>query len=347
MAREISVDVSKFLKFACGQNPIPNWERLLDRDMIIAYIDKCKRFKLEVDGQIYKLDAIDAGLTFIRRKLFKDDPESGTFQRAMRMSDTIKGWKGILRKVKTKRRMKRMEELSSSTLTLDDVDDVIQSEELWRDFVAASNKLGDNLPVSKWEMDACTVMVAALLTFRSWQRPGAVANATLVEYRKRTEIQKEGETLTIIKVAEQKPGLFGLTKLIIPPDDLSKVHAYVTTIHPIQDRQGCCPYLLCLAGGKQLTNFNTRFKTLAKNYGLKPLTATEVCKRASTEAARNLSSLEAALVTRQLFHSTETDARFYQALSGPSHASEVEEKRQPSCPCSSFFRLSQPSSAFS
>ena len=130
VVREISVDVSKFLKFACGQNPIPNWERLLDRDMIIAYIDKCKRFKLEVDGQIYKLDAIDAGLTFIRRKLFKDDPESGTFQRAMRMSDTIKGWKGILRKVKTKRRMKQMEELSSSTLTLDDVDDVIQSEEL-------------------------------------------------------------------------------------------------------------------------------------------------------------------------------------------------------------------------
>ena len=178
-----------------------------------------------MDGQIYKQDAIDAGLTFIRRKLFKDDPESGTFQRAMRMSDTIKGWKGILRKVKTKRRMKRMEELSSSTLTLDDVDDVIQSEELWRDFVAVSNKLGDNLPVSKWEMDACTVMVAALLTFRSWQRPGAVANATLVEYRKRTEIQKEGETLTIIKVAEHKTGLFGSAKLIIPPDDLSKAHA--------------------------------------------------------------------------------------------------------------------------
>ena len=98
---------------------------------------------------------------------------------------------------------------------------------------------------------------------------------------------------------------------------------YVTTICPIQDPQGCCPYLLCLAGGKQLTNFNTRFKTLAKNYSLKPLTATEVRKRASTEAARNLSSPEAALVTRQLFHSTETDARFYQALSGPSHASEA------------------------
>ena len=92
----------KFLKFACGQNPLPNWEILLDRDMIIAYTDKCKQFKIEADGQIRKLDAIDAGLTFIRCKLFKDDPNNSSFQRAMKMSDTIKGWKATLRKDKTK-----------------------------------------------------------------------------------------------------------------------------------------------------------------------------------------------------------------------------------------------------
>ena len=59
--------------------------------MIIAYTDKCKRFKIEPDGQICKLDAIDAGLTFIWRKLFNDDPNNSTFQQAMKMSETIKG----------------------------------------------------------------------------------------------------------------------------------------------------------------------------------------------------------------------------------------------------------------
>ena len=336
------MDVSKYLKFACGPSAIPNWQRLLDRDMLIAFLEKCKRFKLEADGQIRKLDSLEAALSFIRRRMLKDDPSNRTFQQSTRISDSIKGWKTALRKEKTKRRMQRMEELSSSTLSLDEVDDVIQDKAMWRDFVDVSDKLGDNLPVSKREMNACTIMVATLLTFRSWQRPGAVANATIAEYKKRTEVRREGETVTIIKVAEHKTGLFGSAKLVIPPDDLSKLHTYVTTIRPCLDPQKTCPFLLCLAGGEQLTNFNSRFKTLAKTYGLKPLTATEVRKRASTEAAKNLGTPEAALVTRQLSHSAQTDARFYQALSGPSHAAEAfislnrmrQERKHPDPPTS-------------
>ena len=218
VAWEIATDVSKFLKFACGQAALRN---LLDRDIIIAYIDKCKHFKVEADGWILKLDALDAGLTFLRRSLCKDDPDNTIFKCAMLMSDTIKGWKCMLRKEKTKRRMKRMEELCSSKLSLDEVDDVIQSEAMWKDFNEIVDKMGKELPASKREMDTCTIMVAALLTFRSWQRPGAVANATLAEYKKCTDIQQEGETVTIIRVADHKTGLFGSAKLVIPPDNLS------------------------------------------------------------------------------------------------------------------------------
>ena len=96
--------------------------------------------------------------------------------------------------------MRRMEELSSSTLSLDEVDDVIQDEAMWRDFVDVSDKLGNELPISTREMNAYTIMMATLLTIRSWQQPGAVANATLAEYKNRTEVPDEGETVTIIKV---------------------------------------------------------------------------------------------------------------------------------------------------
>ena len=44
--------------------------------------------------------------------------------------------------------MRRIEELSSSTLSLDEVDDVIQDEAMWRDFIDVSDKLGDELPIS-------------------------------------------------------------------------------------------------------------------------------------------------------------------------------------------------------
>lgn len=108
-------------------------------------MDKLKRFKIEADGRISKLDALDAGLTFMRRNLCKDDPESTIFKHAMRMSDTIKGWKCMLRKEKTKQCMKRMEELSSLRLTLDEVDEVIQNGSMWRSFNDIVDRMGKDL----------------------------------------------------------------------------------------------------------------------------------------------------------------------------------------------------------
>ena len=111
------------------------------------------------------------------------------------------------------------------------MDDVIQDEAMWRDLVDVSDKLGNDLPVSTREMNACMIMMATLLTFRSWQQPGAVANATLAEYNNRTEVQREGETVTIIKVAEHKTGLFGSAKLPPPPPNDCQ-NAYVRNHHP-------------------------------------------------------------------------------------------------------------------
>ena len=56
----MTTDVSKFFKFACRAAPLPNWDQPLNRDMIIAYMDKLKHFKVEADGQTSKLDALDA-----------------------------------------------------------------------------------------------------------------------------------------------------------------------------------------------------------------------------------------------------------------------------------------------
>ena len=81
VSAEIATDV--YLKFACRKAALPDWERLLDRDMLIAYMDKCKHYNVAADGRISKLEALDAGLTFMSRSLFKDDPRNTTFQRTM------------------------------------------------------------------------------------------------------------------------------------------------------------------------------------------------------------------------------------------------------------------------
>lgn len=40
-AREMSVDVSKYLRYACG--PSPDWSRLTDHDQLIGFVEKLKR----------------------------------------------------------------------------------------------------------------------------------------------------------------------------------------------------------------------------------------------------------------------------------------------------------------
>ena len=62
----------------------------------------------------------------------------------------------------------RMEELRSSSLTLDKEEEVIQNESMWSSFNEIVDRMGKDLPISKHEMDSCTIMVAALLTFWSW-----------------------------------------------------------------------------------------------------------------------------------------------------------------------------------
>ncbi len=73
VADEMATDVSKFLKFATGSAPVPDWEKLLDRDMLLAYLSKLERFGCGPDGRVTKLDAFDAALRFIRLDLCKDN----------------------------------------------------------------------------------------------------------------------------------------------------------------------------------------------------------------------------------------------------------------------------------
>jgi hypothetical protein len=322
VANEMATDVSKFLKFACGEQVVPDWRRLLDRDQIMAFMDKLECHGCGSDGRVTKLDAIDAALRFFRLELLKDDPSNVLYAKAMKITETIKGWKATLRKQKTRKRIQRMEELSAEadSLSLEDVENIIHVDAMWSDFTSLADRLGKGLPVTDAELNSCTVMVATLITFRSWQRPGAAYHPTLKEWGRRTETKDGKDVSVVIKVLKHKTGLSGSAKVVLKPADYSKVLAYVTTMRRFLDPQNNSPYLLCLSGGRQLTTFNARLKTLSKNYGFEHMTATKVRKITATEAALKLTGPQAALVSKQLSHTPDTDAKFYQPLSGPQHA---------------------------
>ena len=86
-----------------------------------------------------KIDALESALHFIRTKIAKEDPHDPAHVAAVRMSDTLQTWRRALRKVKRKKRVEKLEELSSEKLSLDDVYfDWLQYQLrcMWENFVA-------------------------------------------------------------------------------------------------------------------------------------------------------------------------------------------------------------------
>ena len=43
-------------------------------------------------------------------------------------------------------------------------------------------------------LNRCSVVIASLLMYKSWQRPGAVCNCTLLEYQNAKRVLGEGQS---------------------------------------------------------------------------------------------------------------------------------------------------------
>ena len=52
----MSVDVSKYLHFALGGKPSPDWDRMLDMRQIPAFLAVLKNMQIDPDGILQKLD---------------------------------------------------------------------------------------------------------------------------------------------------------------------------------------------------------------------------------------------------------------------------------------------------
>ena len=335
VATEMSTDVSKYLKFACGSAIAPDFERLMDRDMVLAFLDKLERCGIGVEGRINKLDALDAALSFLQLCVLKDQPTHIWHQRAMRMKDSLKAWKATMRKEKTKKRAQRLEELSSQQVSIAEVTGILECKPMWTDFHECLRKSETGRTVSSKELKECTAAIAALLLFKSWQRPGAAANLTVHEYQERRTVLQGEEEVVVIRCKEHKTGMSGSAKLTLNSADLSKVEAYVTHIRPLTC-PGDSPNLLLLPGGKPISHMQNVLKSLQHKYKVVVPTPTLVRKAGATATARHISGETGVLIRQQLSHSSETDLRFYQAIRGDAHAATafqtMEKLRSESVP---------------
>lgn len=325
-ASEMAVDVSKFLLYACGSSsPSPSWDRLTDRDQLLGFLDKLKRASVGPEGQLTKLDAICNALNFLKVVILNGDSASPLYSRASHTLEIIRGWKGTLRKDKRRLRKRRLQELSCQSLSLSEVSALLECKKVWIDFDSVCTRASrqEVLPVSA--LDGCSIAVAASILYKNWQRPGAVANATLQEFRECKLVQKDETTpLYVVSVREHKTALEGYAKLVLDGTDHCRIIQYKATVRKLQDSDGKSPQLFLLSGGRPLTHLSSRIQSFGKRYNLNLPTAAKVRKIGATAVAQNLGNTpEAHLVTRQLAHSSQTECQYYQAIIGDKHAAQA------------------------
>jgi hypothetical protein len=183
-------------------------------------------------------------------------------------------------------------------------------------------------------LDKATIVLAGSLLYKNWQWPGAVNNATLREFQDCKAVN--GGSLYIMAVENHKTAVEGVAKVVMDPVDHGRVIHYIETVRRVQvGESGSCK-LFVLSGGRSVENLSSKLKTIGVRYGLCLPSATRVRKIGATAVALNLGqSPKANLVTRQMSHSLNTEAMYYQAIVGYRHAasafstmSELRKERQ-------------------
>ena len=106
-------------------------------------------------------------------------------------------------------RSDRLEKLSASNLSLSELKAFFECKKMWQDFSRAKKLLIAGITLEDKELNVCTTMLAIRILYQSFQRPGAIINCTLQEYRERKELEEGGKKCIVISVKEHKTGVSG------------------------------------------------------------------------------------------------------------------------------------------
>lgn len=263
-ATEMAVDVSKYLMYACGSScPHPGWERLTDRDQLTGFMEKLKRSSVGPEGQLAKLDAVVCTLRFLKVVVLRGESSSPLFQQACHMSEVLSGWKVTLRRDKRKLRIKRLEELSCQDLSLDEVNALLDNAQMWKTFDTTCMRANLGETISTRLLNECSVILASSILYKNWQRPGAVCNATVEEFKScKLVVRGSDAPVYVMAVRDHKTAQEGYAKLVLQTTDHARIIQYNATTRKLLDAGSSSPLLFLLCGGGPLSNLSSRIKKL-------------------------------------------------------------------------------------
>ena len=237
----------------------------------------------------------------------------------------MEGWPDAVKKAK---KIERLEALSEESLSLQQVNDVVEDGRIWKDFWKTIRKVEGGGHINKEEKNLCVTVVLVMLLFKNWQRPGAVVNLKLKEYRQAKPVMEGGSEVLVIPVHDHKTQGKGPANVSCEGEDIKVLRRFHNVVRPFCDTENACPYFFTLDGERRISNANYYIQKLGRQYGLDIPTATRVRKIGSTAAVQSCSAAESTLLSTHMGHSQPTQQMYYQAITARKHAASAHMLRE-------------------
>jgi len=162
----------------------------------------------------------------------------------------------------------------------------------------------------------------------SWQRPSAITNATMSEFRTARKITDDdtGKTCWVMTVARHKTAREGPAHITMSEVDYRLACRYIKYIRPV-----CNPTaenLFVGTNGNPISQPNKNIQWLGERYGIGTPTCTDLRQTGGTEAGQRCDEPTRRLISHQMSHSDAVHFKHYEKLGGQKKAAKAFGIRQ-------------------
>ena len=320
-AKAIWPDVSKYLKYACGEGEL-SLSRLLDRDFLALYIEKLyQKTKLSASSIVNKIEALENALPFFRIKVAKRERD---LVKSTKVIETLAKWKKDYRRKKKAEARAVIERQSQNPPSLEESTDILRSKKVWLFVERIIQEAKASHNIDPTDLNHVSHLLAHAIMVYSLRRPASVQEATLAAYENGSWEMVDEEQAFVVLVSRHKTAdTHGSAKLVFDEFLKKKTDDYIEFLRPLlQDHSRKLPNLFILSGGRSISRLADRVKRLAPKLGFNPATATIVRKAAATATAYKPPQTRAKMA-KQLGHTLRVEDTHYTFVHSKKEAAKV------------------------
>jgi hypothetical protein len=275
---------------------------------LLEYLNTLEELKIGPEGQLSKLERVSAALNFLKMT------KRITTEMIQDTELHIQQWKRTLRSQKSSLQVKRIEEVSEMNLSMDQITQVVDNQEMWGRYDKTMKRFKKHQEVTESEQKIALATIMTCIMLKSSQRPGAVTNCTIAEYRAATTTS---DGTTVIKVFNHKTGQQGTAKLTLDTQLHQRLNNYFNYMRPLLAQPGNdIDELFILPGSTKVRKFSNLETLLKRTLKIDIPSATMARKIGATCAARCLDYQTNQLITKQMSHQPHVSAMYYEAVRG-------------------------------